>query len=195
MYLKKTPVLFRKLFPEAVWSSQGDSKLRWTFDDGPHPDSTLDILEFLKENNITATFFCLGKNVEQYPELYKQILAAGHQVGNHGYEHISGWNSSLNSYLTNIKKASEIIDSDLFRPAYGRMTWKQYKSVTRLARKQIVMWSDMPGDFETKLSPQRLSKRMHSTTDENSIIVLHDNPQAFEKFRSAWSIKPLDSWN
>lgn len=195
MYFKKTPLLIQKLFPEALWSSKSDSKLRWTFDDGPHPESTPAILDFLKENNITATFFCLGKNVERYPDLYKRIIAAGHQVGNHGYEHISGWNSSLEVYLANIDKASEFIDSDLFRPAYGRMTWHQYRSITQLSQKQIVMWSDMPGDFESKLSAEKLSNRMNRTTHENSIIVLHDEPQAFDKFRRAWSLKPLDSWN
>lgn len=194
MYFSKTPSFLQKLYPRAIWSSANDAKLQWTFDDGPHPKSTLAILDFLEEHKIKATFFCLGTNVRKYPDLYQKILDAGHQVGNHGFQHISGWSTSLNSYIENIKEAQCLIDSNLFRPAYGRMTRKQNSAIHSHLKMDVVLWSLMPGDFDNKLSREKLADRLERLGDKNSITVLHDEPQAFQRFLRAWS-KKEDVWN
>lgn len=189
MYFARTPKLFHKLYPAAIWSSLHDSRLQWTFDDGPDPESTPALLAFLKEKNIKATFFCLGAKVIKYPNLYLRIIESGHQVGNHGYNHISGWSNSLKSYLHNIEKAQQVIDSKLFRPAYGRMTWRQYTAINKDLGMNIVLWNNMPGDFDKKITAPKLANRLQKITDVNSITVLHDHPIAFAKLQKAWSKK------
>ena len=90
MFLKKTPDLIQKIFPSVIWNCNSDIRLRISFDDGPHPDSTPYILQALNKLNIKASFFCLGKHVEKHPKLYQSIIDHGHLIGNHGYNHISG---------------------------------------------------------------------------------------------------------
>jgi len=186
MYFSQIPALFKKVYPQAIWSSRNDPKLKWTFDDGPHPGSTPALLKFLKSKKITATFFCLGKQVEKHPELFRKILSEGHQVGNHGYHHLSGWNTSSEDYLNNIIQAQEIIDSNLFRPAYGRMTWKQYQLVRKSLGLDIIMWSNMPGDFDRSISSEKLAQRLQNIPKKNSLTVLHDEPKALDRLLKAW---------
>ena len=92
-----------------------------TFDDGPTPGVTEWILDQLAEYDAKATFFCLGKNAEQYPHLYRMIVDAGHAIGNHTYSHQKGWGMSLERYLEDVDFANDILHTDLFRPPYARI--------------------------------------------------------------------------
>ena len=98
------PKLFQKLFPKTIWESRVD-KVLFTFDDGPNPATTPIILDKLNEHSIKAVFFCVGENVERYPELSKQIVDEGHLIGNHTQTHknINFFNREANS---NIAKCS-----------------------------------------------------------------------------------------
>jgi peptidoglycan/xylan/chitin deacetylase (PgdA/CDA1 family) len=150
-----------------------DNAVYLTFDDGPDPASTPELLKFLNTYNIKATFFCLGKKVEKHPELLQAILKNGHGVGIHGYDHLSGWKTRASAYTKNINCASALIPSKLFRPPYGRMTCKQYSSLKK--NYKIVMWSLMPGDFKKDSGRLESISSIIKKIKPGDIIVLHDS--------------------
>ena len=80
------------------------------------------MLDELKKYNARASFFCIGKNVLAFPDLYKRIIDEGHAVGNHSFNHLNGWKTNDAIYLDDIAEAKKYIDSNLFRPPYGRIT-------------------------------------------------------------------------
>src|SRR5450432_1071984 len=122
-YFVKTPWLLKKFYPSCIWNVPAQKKIIYlTFDDGPHPVATPFVLDELKKYNAKATFFCIGKNVAEHPDIYAKVLNEGHRVGNHTHNHLNGWKSSDSAYFSNIEQAAKYIDSDLFRPPYGRIT-------------------------------------------------------------------------
>jgi peptidoglycan/xylan/chitin deacetylase (PgdA/CDA1 family) len=128
MFIYRIPFFLQKLFPAYTWKvNTNDKQLFLTFDDGPHPQITPWVLNILAEFNAKATFFCVADNVKKYPNVYKQILSAGHSVGNHTYHHLNGWKNSTADYLADVQLAENYIDSNLFRPPYGRITLQQAK--------------------------------------------------------------------
>ena len=180
-YFVKTPWWLKKLYPECVWQMPGQSKkIYLTFDDGPHPVATPFVLEQLKKYNAKATFFCIGKNIDEYPFLYEEILDDGHMVGNHTYNHLNGWKTDDATYIENIVLAKKRIDSNLFRPPYGRAT----KFQLRLLKQQgmlPVMWTVLSGDFDTGLSREKCLINVVKNTMEGSIVIFHDSTKAFER--------------
>ena len=130
MYLIKTPFWLRALYPNCTWKIPSKEKVIYiSFDDGPHPEATPFVLAALKKFNAKATFFCIGNNVLKHPNVYESILLQGHQVGNHTYDHLNGWKTETPTYIENIKDATNLIESNLFRPPYGRITRKQIKKL------------------------------------------------------------------
>ena len=150
-----------------------------SFDDGPHPNSTPRLLELLDQFNMKATFFCSGKQVEKYFDLYTDIKAKGHSVGHHGYTHLSGWKTSTKHYLQDIEKASGLIGSSLFRPPYGKLKPQQYNILKKKFR--IVFWDIMPGDFDQNIDKNKLYKNVLKHLNPGTIVVLHDTPQSLDK--------------
>ena len=127
-YFVKTPWWLKKIYSSYTWSIPTKEKIIYlTFDDGPHPEITPFVLKELKNYNALATFFCIGKNVLAYPGIYKQILDEGHSVGNHTQNHLNGWKTSNDAYMKDIAEAANYIDSNLFRPPYGKITSFQAK--------------------------------------------------------------------
>src|SRR5215217_8608130 len=99
----KTPWLVKRFFKDYTWNfSRQDHAVYLTFDDGPHPVITPWVLEQLKKYNAYATFFCVGENVAQYGDIYRQILAEGHAVGNHTQHHPNGWEIPTAVYLNDV---------------------------------------------------------------------------------------------
>jgi peptidoglycan/xylan/chitin deacetylase (PgdA/CDA1 family) len=110
-YKIKIPWLLRKLAPSLIYNITNQGKTVFiTFDDGPIPETTPEILKILDSFRVEATFFCLGKNVKKNQDLFNKIVNAGHNVGNHSYNHKSGWGSENKDYFNDIEKASD----DLF---------------------------------------------------------------------------------
>ncbi len=188
MYLKSIPSIAQKIFPEAIWNSHKRPLLQWTFDDGPHPDSTRQLLTLLDEYNITGTFFCSGRNAERYPELVDEILANGHQIGNHGYNHISGWSTKSKDYIDNIQKAKSFLNSNLYRPPYGRITKSQIHYIREELKMEVVLWNLMPGDFDNSVSAKLLHQRLFKYISKTSLVVLHDRPEFIDKLCEGLSI-------
>jgi len=190
-YTVKMPWLIKKLYPSLTWEKPTDKKILYlTFDDGPHPTATTFVLDELKKYNAKATFFCIGKNVVQHTDIYKRILDEGHKAGNHTFNHLNGWKVSNEKYLENIFEAAKHIDSNLFRPPYGRITrfqikLLQEKSTTSSASFKIIMWSVLSGDFDPQLSPRKCLEHVLLHSKPGSIIVFHDSTKAWEKMSFA----------
>ena len=184
-YLVKTPLLLKKIYTSYLWSINTKEKILYlTFDDGPHPEITPFVLRQLKRYNALATFFCIGKNVVSFPEVYKQIQDEGHTVGNHTYNHLNGWKTENETYYKDIAKASEVIDSALFRPCYGRITSFQAKNLKQVMKGKeptIVMWDVLSGDFDTECTPQQSLANVVFASAPGSIIVFHDSEKAFPR--------------
>jgi peptidoglycan-N-acetylglucosamine deacetylase len=147
------------------------NSLYLTFDDGPHPESTPRILELLSRHEARATFFCLGRNAEKYPQLLDSIITAGHAVGNHTFSHPNGWLTSTAKYIADIEKAAESISSTLFRPPYGRITPSQYLHIRK--KFKIIMWTRQFADYSPRFNPLK-SNLNHLRAGD--VVVMHDRP-------------------
>lgn len=180
MYLVKTPVWISKLSNRTlIWNiPTTEKKIYLSFDDGPIPGLTMDILKILSDYQAKATFFCVGENAQRYPELMLRIKDDKHDVGNHSFQHLNGWKTSTIDYINNVKKANEVIDSPLFRPPYGRITNQQIQHLK--SNYKIIMWTLLSGDFEQKLSLEQCLFNVLQTK-AGDIVVFHDNMKAQEK--------------
>jgi peptidoglycan/xylan/chitin deacetylase (PgdA/CDA1 family) len=204
-YLKKISALGKFLYPSLLWNiPKTGNTLYLTFDDGPIPEVTPWVLALLKEYHAKATFFCIGKNIVKHPEIFDQILAEGHNVGNHSFNHLNGWKTPTSTYIENVEKAEEIFFENqesrdkkqdyrterienrketknkyikLFRPPYGKITPKQIKILQGLGFK-IIMWGVISGDFDVKLSLEECLNNVLKNSKPGSIVVFHDSIKA-----------------
>jgi peptidoglycan-N-acetylglucosamine deacetylase len=181
-YPIKTASIFKFIFPKLLWSmpKQDKAALYLTFDDGPIPEITPWVLDLLKKYEAKATFFCIGRNAENNPEIYQRILEEGHAVGNHSYNHLNGWKTPLNTYVDNVVQCAAIVKSKLFRPPYGRISLKQISALQKINYK-IVMWDVIAGDFDEKLSEEKCLKNILHFSKKGTILVLHDSKKAFPR--------------
>jgi len=182
-YLVKTPWWIKNwIYPAYRWSMpRAAKKIYLSFDDGPHPVATPLVLDALKQYNAKATFFCIGKNVAAYPEIYTRVLLEGHAAGNHTHNHLNGWKTSDKAYFENIAMASKYIDSRLFRPPYGRISRFQARQAIDKLGYTIVMWSVLSGDFDVNITPQKCWSNVKRSAGNGSIIVFHDSEKAMER--------------
>jgi peptidoglycan/xylan/chitin deacetylase (PgdA/CDA1 family) len=186
MYLVKTPWLLKKFYPQTlIWNKPRDKKIIYlTFDDGPIPIVTPFVLETLKKFNAKATFFCIGDNIIKHQDIFIQLKADGHAIGNHTFNHLNGWNSDDKSYIDNILKCQELTQTNIFRPPYGRIKKSQIKLLNQLKIEQnlkIIMWDVLSGDFDTQLSPEKCLKNVCKHVQSGSIVVFHDSLKAQKK--------------
>ncbi len=172
------------LMPAYLWQAESPAKVIYlTFDDGPIPEVTPWVLDTLAQYGAKATFFCVGENVERNPDIFQRLLAEGHAVGNHTYNHWNGWQTDTARYCNNIKKCSGVVKSHLFRPPYGRITATQRRYVQRYYR--IVMWDVLSGDFDPEITPEACWVNVRDNAERGSIIVFHDSRKAEERLRYA----------
>ncbi len=184
MYFIKTPDFVKSLFPSFVWNINTEEKTVYlTFDDGPVPQVTPWVLDQLNTFNAKATFFCVGDNINRYPDLFDRIVEEGHQVGNHSYNHLAGWKSDNVDYFKNIRKCAHQVNTDLFRPPYGKMKPRQAEFLSRYYK--IVMWDILSGDFDEENSPERCVRNVVNNVRKGSIIVFHDSLKAFPNLKIA----------
>ncbi len=171
------PQIVKNAFGNITWKINTDEKVVYlTFDDGPIPDITEKILLALEIFDAKATFFCVGENVKKYPDIYKKISDSGHTVGNHTFSHLNGLKTSTEEYIENIEKASEYIDSKLFRPPHGRIKSSQQSIIEK--DYDIILWDVLSYDFNNKISKESCFSNVKHFTRPGSIIVFHDNIKA-----------------
>ena len=194
-YWIKAPKIIKRLFSSQVWDIPNpENKIYLTFDDGPTSEITTWILSVLKQNNIKASFFCIGKNIAKNPEIFKQIISEGHCIGNHSYNHNNGWKTKTENYIKNVEQCnSEICNlkpetcnqqSKFFRPPYGKITPWQSRKMQNLGYK-IIMWDILSADFDTKITPEKCLQNATQKVKSGSIIVFHDSEKAFANLEYA----------
>ncbi|WP_136667829.1 polysaccharide deacetylase family protein [Flavobacterium sp. H122] len=194
-YWVKTNRFIKWLYRDQIWSIPNkENKIYLTFDDGPTPEITPWVLDILKENNIKVTFFCIGKNIDQNPEIFKRIIKEGHAIGNHTYNHVNGWKKNTKEYLEdvafcekkihensgNLKSENGNQESKIFRPPYGKITSSQSRSLRKLGYK-IIMWDILTADFDEEISQEKCLKNAVEKIESGSIIVFHDSVKAHKK--------------
>jgi peptidoglycan-N-acetylglucosamine deacetylase len=186
-YFVKTPWWLKKIYPSYLWSVDTKEKIVClTFDDGPHPVATPFVLDELKKVDAKATFFCIGKNVLAYPDIYRRMLEEGHAAGNHTQNHLNGWKTKDELYLSDVSEAGKYIDTTLFRPPYGRITSFQASNIKKALKKdsaRIIMWDVLSGDFDLSLSPQHCVENVILNAGSGSVIVFHDSEKAFPRLK------------
>jgi len=177
MLIVRPPSLLTRALHRMTWDLKGNHRTVYlTFDDGPTPVVTPWVLNQLARADAKATFFCLGRNVDKYPDLYRQILSSGHSVGNHSYSHLKGFRSGVRRYMDDIHLAKGLIDSKLFRPPYGRILPGQVNAVLR--EYDIIMWDVLSIDYNNSLGGERVYQNVIKNVKEGSIIVFHDSEKA-----------------
>ena len=179
----KSPFFLPWLYADLIWKiPTQEKKLYLTFDDGPVPEVTEFVLAELEKIKAKATFFCIGDNVRKHPDVFGKIVKDGHTIGNHTFNHLKGWNTSVKKYVENVKLCDNelsMVNSQLsihlFRPPYGRITRSQIKA---LKDYKIIMWDVLTHDYSKNISPDRCLKGSIAATRPGSIIVFHDSLKA-----------------
>ena len=184
MRLITTPKILRMFYPSLLWEMpKGEKKLYLTFDDGPHPTITPQVLEILKKFNAKATFFCIGNNVNKYKDTFELIKKEGHSVGNHTFNHERGWKTKTQDYVNSVIEANALIQSPLFRPPHGRIKFSQITKLlkfesSRILNFRIVAWTVISYDWDKSLTPDDCFNNVIKNADDGSIIVFHDSEKA-----------------
>ncbi len=175
--LKYDPSAIGKfIFPNVTWRSSAN-KILLTFDDSPNKHITERILKTLEKNNITALFFCIGRNIEQTGSLVSEISTAGHCIGNHGYTHINLRKCAINQVKDEINKTSQLIAEKtgksprFFRPPFGRFNREIISTAAEIGLKTI-LWTLITYDYKNDINLVKFTFRF---IRDNAIIVLHDN--------------------
>lgn len=159
----------------SIAQQQDRPKIALTFDDGPHPYYTEQLLKGLAKRKVKATFFVTGENVEAYPEVTKQICEEGHLIGNHTYSHIQLSRSNTESYKEEIKKTNQVIrdvtgqDTIYIRPPYGSWNKEFEKELNMFP----VLWTIDPLDWCSS-NVDCIVNTVCAKAGENDIILMHD---------------------
>jgi peptidoglycan/xylan/chitin deacetylase (PgdA/CDA1 family) len=162
-----------------TWRVRATEKIIYlTFDDGPTEELTPKILGTLEKYGAKATFFCVGQNVEELPQVYSLIVAGGHSIGNHTFHHLNGWKTGKSAYIADVSKGDSVIGSALFRPPYGKIKLSQARLLKKHYR--LIMWDVLSRDFDKRVSREQCLDRSIKGTRPGSIVVFHDNVKAAE---------------
>lgn len=177
--ISKIPKFIQNIFINCEFKIKDSQKTIYlTFDDGPVPDVTIEVLNLLDKYNAKATFFCVAQNIIKHPEVFEEIKKRGHRLGNHTFHHLKGWKTKDEEYFSDIKKADELVCSNLFRPPYGRIKPQQFLFLKKKYR--IILWSVISYDYNSLLSKRRVWKNVRNNITDNDIVLFHDNIKAKE---------------
>ena len=188
MMIFQMPAGLALLYPKRIWKGPDlGQKVTLTFDDGPVPGITDWVVEELAKRALTATFFMVGDNVRKHPSLAQEVVAAGHQLGNHTYHHLSGWKASTKTYLEDVAACDFILEdtlgvqTDFFRPPYGWISPGQPQALSK--QKTIAMWSLLSYDFDSSLAIEASLQKCKAQTKPGAILVFHDQEKTKDRLR------------
>jgi len=200
------------LFDSALWRLPPPARtsrvLSLTFDDGPSSAGTWDLLRVLDRFHVPATFFVVGRHAQIRPHLVRNIVAAGHCLGNHSWSHADAWRTSrLRTAIefSRTRRFLEDLSGDAvpwMRPPYGHLTLPMVQWCRR-HRQRMVLWDAAPPDYQPYQTIERLQRHWVAAVRPGSIVLLHDNPQSAELtprllksllpdlLRDGWRFEPL----
>ena len=187
LWIKTNPFI-KNIFSNYVWTiPNNEKKVFLTFDDGPIPQVTEWVLAQLETYQCKATFFCIGNNIEKHPELFSRLIAEGHEIGNHTFNHVKGWNTPNKTFFKEVDMCDEFIQksssgnrqSKLFRPPYGKIKLSQSRKLRKLGYK-IIMWDVLSADYKKEISKEKCLENVLNNIESGSIIVFHDSIKAFQ---------------
>lgn len=175
------PTWMQALYPGVVWRKQQEKKVVYlTFDDGPIPECTPQILDILARYGVKATFFMVAENAVRYPHLLERIQIEGHTVGNHTYHHLRGMKVTTKHYLEDVQKASQVLGTKLFRPPHGRMKTSQKRALLAQGY-TIYLWDVLTHDYNPNYSVEHMMKVIKRFTRNGSIITCHDSNKSKDR--------------
>jgi len=203
--------ILQRLYPYGVFRVGTDVYL--TFDDGPIPEVTPKVLAILDKYQVKATFFMVGENIDKHPEVFEQVVRAGHSIGNHTYNHLKGWRTSHEEYMANVTKWENAFNRQsivnrqssnrqLFRPPYGK-AWFGQRYALHKKGYRLIYWDILTRDYDHSVTPQEMLANIQRNTRPGSIINFHDSlksnermltvlPQAIEWLRAqGYTLKAL----
>ncbi|MCX6305144.1 MAG: polysaccharide deacetylase family protein [Bacteroidetes bacterium] len=179
------PFFFRWLSPRYLVCDQpGNGKVIYlTFDDGPVPEATPEVLDILAKYKAKATFFMVGDNVRRYPGIFNRVVQDGHAIGNHTFHHVNGWHTPPGAYMDDVCRCREYFETRLFRPPYGRFTPSQYFLLRKDFR--FILWSVLTYDFHRHTTPEQCLDNAIGNSGSGSVVVFHDSPKSMNNVRYA----------
>ena len=168
--------IWQRLFPYGIFHT-GEA-VYLTFDDGPIPEVTPQVLEILDRYHVKATFFMVGENIDKHPDVFEQVVKAGHAVGNHTYNHLKGWKYSQQEYLANVAKFPK--ETNLFRPPYGKAWIWQRRALVKQGYR-IIYWDVLTRDYDRRVTPEQMLAHVKRDVRKGSIINFHDSLKSNER--------------
>ena len=173
-----------QISPHLVTHGPGfGNRIALTFDDGPTPGVTELVLKQLADHKLHATFFMIGANVKAYPALAKEVADAGHEIGNHSWDHPMLISMSEEKVDSQIQRTQDIIHEATgktpvwFRPPYGAFSKDRQGHIPATKGLGIALWSVDPRDWSQPGS-SAITSRVVTSTGPGSIVLLHDlHPQ------------------
>ena len=173
----KPPFLFKRIYNKLEWEFPAtDKALYLTFDDGPVPGITEKVLDLLEKYDAKATFFCIGGNIEKHARVFDRLRLSGHTLGNHTYHHLNGWKTDNKLYFESVERTRPLVESNLFRPPYGRIRLSQASQLK--PRYRIIMWNVLSYDFDQGVSNEQCLENVTRNVVPGSVVVFHDSLRA-----------------
>ena len=183
--LYQFPTWLQRLYRGVVWRENPSSKVVYlTFDDGPIPECTPQLLDILKQYGVKATFFMVAENAERYPELLALVRDEGHVVGNHTYHHMRGYKHDTQTYVRDALRGAEVLQTTLFRPPHGRMRNNQKKALINQGY-TIYLWDVLTHDYNPHYSVDKMLAVVKRYTRNGSILVMHDSLKSKDRMLEA----------
>lgn len=183
--LYQFPTWLQRLYRGVVWRENPSSKVVYlTFDDGPIPECTPQLLDILNQYGVKATFFMVAENAERYPELLARVRDEGHVVGNHTYHHMRGYKHDTQTYVRDALRGAEVLQTTLFRPPHGRMRNNQKKALINQGY-TIYLWDVLTHDYNPHYSVDKMLAVVKRYTRNGSILVMHDSLKSKDRMLEA----------
>lgn len=185
--IERVPEWVRRLYPEGLFrleeGGKGGRRVCLTFDDGPTPEATPEVLRILREAGVKATFFMVGDNVRKHPELARQVAEEGHEVGNHTFHHVRPFACTVEQYFREAEMCGDELEratgrgTRLFRPPHG---WISRRKWGRLREKgyRLVFYDVVTRDYSRRLGPEQVLENVRRYTRPGSILVFHDSERS-----------------